>query len=112
MRDFPCREAAFDLRREIVTRRARPVLLEISEVILVRRPKQRAGNLATPWRGVIADACPNPAGSEAIAAAVERIGMRAREQVETVELIPAGQSERRESDFDIGGGVPASAQAA
>src|SRR6266481_5820477 len=110
MRDWAGRESPFDLGGEIAARAPRPILLRVGQIILVGRSQQRPRDLRAPWRVIIAGNCPDPAGRQPVAAAVERVGVSEGHRIETVELASAGEGDSRCSDFDLRSGAPGRAQ--
>src|SRR5262249_9076713 len=86
MLDRPGRETPLELRAERPARAAGAVLLDVGQIILVGRTEQRRANLAAPQTGIAAGLGPDPRRGEAVAAAVERVGMGEGEGVEAVEL--------------------------
>src|SRR5579864_6435534 len=99
--DRPGCEPPFDLRRQIAPGSPRPILLDVGEVVLVRRTEQAARKCRSPGRGVAADACPNTTCSQSVAAVVERVGVGEGDWIEAVELVVTREREARGAKLDI-----------
>ena len=104
------RKTTFQLNREVPACAARVVLLDISEEIFIGRAEDRSCELAPPRRLIGADDRPKTAGAQVVAATVERVRVRAGEEVEAIEFAPPAERQRRRSNFNIIPRMPGSAQ--